>query len=84
MSGRVVQSPYLSQNQAAQFINRSSRTFREYVRKYKIPKYGPSRNLYAEEDLLAFMQTPHCFLANAPKPKPKPRPRSVLFTPVSI
>lgn len=79
MSGHVV-SPYLSQEQAAQFVNRSDRTFREYVRKYNIPKYGPGRNQYAEDDLRAFMIDPHCFI----KSKQLPRSRSIQFTPISI
>lgn len=77
---RLVQSPYLSQEQAARFINRSDRTFREYVRKYKIPKYGPGRNQYAEDDLRAFMENPHCFLKN----KHPAQSRSVGFTPVRL
>lgn len=80
MSGRIVQSPYLSQEQAAQFVNRSERTFREYVKKYSIPKYGPARNQYAEEDLRAFMENPHCFL----KGRGGFQSRSVRFTPVKV
>lgn len=77
---RLVQSPYLSQEQAAHFVNRSERTFREYVKKYSIPKYGPARNQYAEEDLRAFMENPHYFL----KGRRDLRPRSIRFTPVKI
>ena len=82
MSGRIVDSPYLSQVQAAQFVNRSDRTFREYVRKYQIPRYGPARNQYAEEDLRAFMENPHCFLKGWAEARR--RSRSVRFTPVKI
>lgn len=77
---RAILSPYLSQEQAATFVNRKERTFRDYVKKFKIPRYGPARNQYLVDDLRAFMENPYCFLKN----KPAPNGRSFGYTPVSI
>ena len=79
-TSRVVESPYLPQVQAAAFIHRKERTFRDYVKRYKIPRYGPGRNLYLVDDLRAFMEDPDCFLGK----KTLPRSRSFGFTPVRV
>lgn len=74
----ALESPYLSTSEAATFVKRSERTFRDYVKTYKIPRYGPGRNLYLKDDLRAFMENPYCFVRN----KPLPPSRSFGFTPV--
>lgn len=78
LNSRAPESPYLSASEAAAFVKRSERTFRGYVKTYKIPRYGPGRNLYLKDDLRAFMEEPYCFVRN----KPLPPSRSFGFTPV--
>lgn len=77
----TLESPYLSLEEAAKFVKRSDRTFRRYVKQYKIPTYGPGRCLFMREDLQAFMEDAGAFLGAKRRPAPR---RAYGFTPVSI
>lgn len=74
-------SPYRTSEEAAAFCRVSPRTFRAYVKKYRIPRHGPGRNKFLDADLIDFMADPECFLA--PRSRP-PRRGGREYTPVSI
>lgn len=67
---REIQSPYRNLGEAAAFCRKAKSTFRAYVRKYRIPKKGPSGDLFLVDDLQKFMDNPFCFII---PPKDTPR-----------
>jgi len=47
---------------AAFFTGYSESQFREFARKYQLPRYGPHRTRFKREDLEAWMEYPESFL----------------------
>jgi len=54
---------YLSLADAARYLSFSPRAFRDLVKKYLLPAYGPKRNRFRRSDLENFMENPVIFLA---------------------
>lgn len=81
MPSQSVQSPYLTSEEAAMFCRVSDRTFRAYVRKYRIPRHGPGHNKYLEADLRDFMADSGCFV---PRSRPMPRRENRKYVPVRV
>ena len=52
---------------AALFCGYAPRTFRRLTKKYRVPKYGPTRTRFKEDDLVRFMEDP-CFFLEQEEP----------------
>ncbi len=70
---------YFNISEAAAYCAYGDSTFREYAKKFNLPRCGPKNNRYSKETLDAFMANPHAFL----RQKPPPRPRQG-FVPVTV
>ncbi len=77
MSG--IAQGYFTISGAAAYCAYGDSAFREYAKKFNLPRCGPKNNRYSKDTLDAFMANPHAFL----KQKPAPRPRQG-FTPVAV
>lgn len=65
--------PYLSTQDAAEYLSFNYDHFRILARKHQIPRRGPSKNRFAVADLDAFMADAQCFLDKAADVKPVKR-----------
>jgi len=53
---------FLNLLEAATFCGYAPRTFRRLSKEYRIPKYGPTRSRFKQDDLVIFMEYPCHFL----------------------
>ncbi len=58
-----ITGPYFNARKAAEYCGFSYAYFRELAGEYRIPKYGPKRNMYAQSVLDQWMRVPNSFLA---------------------
>jgi hypothetical protein len=56
-----IDSPWLNSDEAAKYTGYSVESFRDLVKEYQIPRYGPARRQYCKDDLDEFMREPDCF-----------------------
>ena len=54
--------PYHTTQSAASYLDYNYDYFRTIVKKYRIPRRGPSKNRFAQSDLDSFMADPQCFI----------------------
>lgn len=62
--------PFHSTQSAASYLDYNYDYFRTLVKKFRIPRRGPSNNRFAQSDLDAFMADPQCFLEKPIEMKP--------------
>jgi len=62
--------PYHTTQSAASYLDYNYDYFRTIVKKFRIPRRGPSKNRFAQSDLDAFMADPQCFLEKPAEVKP--------------
>lgn len=55
---------FFNTKDAAIFCGYSESQFREFCKKYQIPRYGPQKTRFKREDLLLWMEIPEVFLAS--------------------
>lgn len=65
--------PFHTTQSAASYLDYNYDYFRTLVKKYHIPRRGPSKNRFAQSDLDAFMADPQCFLEKPTTVKPVKR-----------
>lgn len=57
--------PFFDAKEAATFCGYSHSYFCKIINKFKIKRYGPSRNRFARADLEAFMASPELYATGA-------------------
>lgn len=65
--------PYHTTQSAASYLDYNYDYFRTIVKKFRIPRRGPSKNRFAQSDLDAFMLDAQCFLVEPTVVKPVKR-----------
>ena len=55
--------PYLNMTEAAKYCGYASRTFRDKVREYSIPRHGDEKNRFAVLELDMWMYDHKCFIS---------------------
>ncbi|SNR98816.1 hypothetical protein SAMN04488503_2206 [Humidesulfovibrio mexicanus] len=60
---REIPAAYLTVEEAAAHVGKSTRTLLRWAKQYQIPRKGPCRNQFGRADLDAFMDDPEVFLA---------------------
>ena len=65
--------PFHTTQSAASYLDYNYDYFRTLVKKFRIPRRGPSNNRFAQSDLDDFMADPQCFLEKPIEMKPVKR-----------
>jgi len=55
---------FFNTKDAAIFCGYSESQFREFAKKYRLPRYGPRKTRFKREDLILWMEIPDVFLAS--------------------
>jgi len=71
---------YFNVGDAAAYCGYGESTFREYAKRFSLPRCGPKNNRYSRETLDAFMRNHHAFQK---QPPPARRPQ-LGFVPVTV
>ncbi len=62
MVGKIVYgAEYVNTPSAAHYCGYGVKHFRDMMKGYKLPKYGPKRNRYKLSDLDTWMESPNAF-----------------------
>ncbi|KHK01327.1 DNA-binding protein [Desulfovibrio aerotolerans] len=64
--------PFYNCKEAADFCGYSHSYFEKIVNRFKIRRYGPSKNRFARADLEAFMANPELYATGASRKTRKP------------
>jgi hypothetical protein len=63
---RVI-GPFYNFREAAQYCGYAVDTFRDYLKLYTVPRYGPKKTRFAKSVLDKFMESPYLFLDTVKK-----------------
>lgn len=61
----TVEGPFFTTEKAAEYCGYRKSTFRDLLKDYELPRFGPRKTKYARTVLDAFMATPEAFLRGA-------------------
>lgn len=76
---QAMDTPFLTTEEAAQYVRYSVVQFKRHVEAYRIPSYGPQGNRFRRDELDAWMENPGAFKRKVVAPKR----RAGGFTPVT-
>ena len=60
-----IEGPFFTTEKAAEYCGYRKSTFRDLLKDYELPKFGPRKTKFARTVLDAFMATPEVFLRGA-------------------